>query len=479
MPKRNVLWMLAVVAVAVGTAWLMKRTPQAYRERRTSPDAMVDAYNKILKNYYRPVDSQELRRDAVAGMFNSLDSRSVYVPYDRAEAFNKRLEGQARGTGLIMDLSDRGPVIACIHPNSPADEAGLVAGQLLVAIEDQPSFSMSIGQVNEHLAGGQDGQVKLRVISPRAGAEPRDVVLLLAEYPVETVTGLYRNDEGRWVCAVDREHGLAYIRITEFVEGTVDRFRRAFRRLSVVRGLVLDLRGNPGGHLSEGVAMANLFLDDKPIVTVLGNAGRVEKHLASEEGTYPKIPVVVLIDSDTASAAEIVAGAMSCADRAILLGVPSRGKHSVQTPLPLGGKLGLLHLTTAKFYFGDPAPEATSRPAAGILPASAGKPIVPHVVTLADPNKRRELQLLRWRGASRRLAPTSVPATQPATSPDASLGRMLIRTDRQLAAAIELLRDPARIDETLRKCAQARELKKRAGATSKKHPTNQRSKKAQ
>ena len=117
MPKRNILWMLAVVIVAVGTAWYMKSTPQARYDRSARPDAMVDAYNKIIKNHYPPVDPLELKRSAVAGMVKSLDPQSVYIPYDKAEAFQKRMKGQALGTGLVLELSDKGPVIRSVHPH--------------------------------------------------------------------------------------------------------------------------------------------------------------------------------------------------------------------------------------------------------------------------------------------------------------------------------------------------------------------------
>jgi len=463
MPKRNLLWMLAVVAVAVGTAWVMRRTPQARHERSVRSDAMVDAYNKIIENHYPPVDPLELKRSAVSGMTEALDPQSIYVPYEKAEAFRKRIGGRALGTGIILDLSDRGPVIGCVHPDSPADKAGLAAGDIIVLINNQATFNMSLEQVGEHLSGGEDAKVRLRVIFARDSGAPRDVTLTLDEYPVETVTGLYRDTDRRWVYTVDRDEGLAYIKVSEFASGTVERFKRAFRRPSLVCGLVMDLRGNPGGYLPEAVALANLFLHDEPIVTVLGNASEPERYVAHAEGTYPEIPLVVLIDSNTASAAEIVAGSLSHADRAIMIGSPSRGKHSVQTPFSLGGKLGLLHLTTARFFFAPDTFETDTRPSPDTLPLSAGKPIGPHVLIRSDPGKLRQLQLLRWRAASAPRAPATAPASQPASSPGATIGQKLIRHDAQLAAAVELLKNPARIRETLKACAEARKRKKRPG----------------
>ncbi|MDP6633732.1 MAG: S41 family peptidase [Phycisphaerae bacterium] len=463
MPKRNVLWMLAVVAVAVGTAWLMKRTPQAIRRSNAHPDTMVEAYNKILENHYPSVDPLELKRNAVEGMVRRLDPQSVYVPYDKAEAFRKRMMGNALGTGVILELSDRGPVIGCVHPNSPADEAGLVAGDLVVSINDLATFNMNLPQANGHMSGDQDGEVRLSVISARSAGPPREVKLTVSEYPVETVGGLYRDAGRRWVYTLDRDEGLAYIRISEFVADTVERFKRAFRRPTlVVRGLVLDLRGNPGGRLPEAVALANLFLHDEPIVTVLGSRNKPKRHVAHPEGTYPQIPVVVLIDSDTASAAEIVAGSLSHADRAILLGTPSRGKHSVQTPLFLRGKLGLLHITTARFFFPSDMPETTTMPEPNTLPPSAGRPIAPHVLVPSDPDELRELHILRRRAASALSAPTTLPASQPDGGLGAELGRKLIKKDAQLSEAIELLKDTARRREILRAWAEARERKKRS-----------------
>ncbi len=456
MPKRNVLWMLAVIAVAVGTAWVMKRTPQARRQLIVQPDAMVEAYNQIIENHYPPVDPLELKRSAVAGMAKALDPQSVYIPYEKAQAFRKRMEGQARGTGLVLGLSDRGPVIDCVHANSPAEHAGLAPGDIIAIIGDQPAFNMSLEQAAARLVGSEDGKVRLQVISPDQPDRPRDVSFEPAEYPVQTVTGLYRQSADRWEYTVDRRQGMVYIRISEFVAGTVERFQKAFREPSSVRGLVLDLRGNPGGYLPEAVALANLFLHKGPIVTVLGAGNRVEEHKAHADGTYPGIDVVILIDGDTASAAEIVAGSLSYADRAILLGSPSRGKHSVQTPLVLDGKLGLLHLTTARFYFASGSPQATTKPAPDTLPSSAGKPITPHVYMPSDPDRIRKLRIVRRRAARRALRPTTLPATRPAGWVEPNLARELIENDEQLAAAIELLKDPSKIEQILKAASQAR-----------------------
>jgi len=456
MPKRNVLWMLAVVAVAVGTAWFMKRTPQARRRREVRPDTMVAAYKQILKNHYPPVDPLELKRSAVEGMVKALDPQSVYIPYEKAHAFRKRMEGQYRGVGLILAVSDKGLVVDSVHSNSPAEQARLAGGDVISHINDRPAAGMSLQQASESLSADEDGEIRLRVIQGDRPDQIREVTLTPREYPVETVTGFYRASDARWTYAVDRDEGLAYIKISEFVEGTVDRFKKAFRKPSMMRGLVLDLRGNPGGYLPEAVALADLFLHDGLIVTVLGAGGSVETHKAHADGTYPDIPVVVLVDSGTASAAEIVAGAMSCGDRAVLLGAPTRGKHSVQTPLVLEGRLGLLHLTTARFFFGPDDPETATMPASETRPALSLKAIAPHVPTPLDPDGIRKLRTLRRRRDAAGLAPTTMPATRPAGELDAAFGRELLSCDNQLAAAIELLKAPQNIRQILNKSAEAR-----------------------
>jgi len=456
MPKRNIIWMLVVVAVAVGTAWLMTRSPQARRESLVRADALVEAYRIIAENHCPPVDPLELRRSGVEGMVKSLDPQSRYVPYDRAVTFKRRMLGRASGTGLVMDLSDRGPVVGCVYPGSPADKAGLVAGDVIVLLNSRPAFNMGLEQVRQSLACKPDEKVRLRVMSGSRTGAPRDVVLRPGEYAVETVTGLYRDPSRRWVYMVDRNEGLAYIRIEEFVEGTVERFRDAFRRPSLVRGLVLDLRGNPGGLLGEGVELANLFLHDGPILMVLRNGGKVERHTAHPEGTYPEIPVVVLVDAATASAAEIVAGSLNRADRAVLIGEPTRGKHSVQSMFSLSGKLGLLHLTTARFFFEPELPAPATQSAEVVLPRSAGKPIGPHVPIAVDPKNRRELIRLRWRAASAGVQPTTAPATQPAGGSGRGVGRELMRLDAPLARAVELLKNPAEIRAILKASAEAR-----------------------
>ena len=179
MPKRNIIWMLVVVAVAVGTAWLMRRTPQARRERLVRADALVEAYKIIAENHCPPVDPLELRRNAVAGMVESLDPQSRYVPYNKAESFEHRMMGRAMGIGLVLDLCDDGPVIACVYPGSPADAAGLAAGDVIVLVNSLPTFNMGLEKVRQSISRppDEDRQVRLRVLSgPRPGVT-RDVVI--------------------------------------------------------------------------------------------------------------------------------------------------------------------------------------------------------------------------------------------------------------------------------------------------------------
>jgi len=302
MPKRNLIWIIVVVVVALVTVWIVR---PRYGTRRAAPvraDALMEAYRVITENYYQPVDETRLRCDAVAAMVRRLDQFSRYIPPDRAEAFKRQMAGKVRGLGLVVDSDPLGLVVVCVYPGSPADEAGLEIGDLILAINGRPADRLDLTRIRRILRADGDARVHL---SFSAGGPPAQTVTLApAEFAIDAVTGLYRGRAGGWVYLVDDSRNIAYFRVREFIPGTVEQFHRAFRRLAGegIRGLVLDLRDNPGGLLPQAVALANLFLQGGPIVTVVGRGGQLESHQAHAGGTYPDILMVVLVNGSTASA---------------------------------------------------------------------------------------------------------------------------------------------------------------------------------
>ena len=466
MPKRNLIWIIVVVVVALVTAWIAR---PRYRTRSAAPvrvDALMKAYRVIAENYYQPVDETRLRCDAVAAMVRRLDQFSRYIPPDRAEAFKRQMAGKVRGLGLVVDSDPLGLVVVCVYPGSPADKAGLEIGNLILAINGLPTDRLDLTRIRRILRADGDAVVHLRFSG--AGPPAQTVTLAPAEFAIDAVTGLYRGRAGGWVYLVDNKRNIAYFRVREFIPGTVEQFQRAFRRLAGegIRGLVLDLRDNPGGLMPQAVALANLFLQGGPIVTVVGRGGQLESHQAHTGGTYPDVLMVVLVNGSTASAAEIVAGSLHRAGRGVLVGRPTCGKHCVQSVFELGGQLGLVHLTTAMFFFDADLAKAGTGTGAGLLArVCPSRPIMPHVLVDIAPQERRKLQRLRWGAwAASRGRPDTVPASRPAALLGARLVEDLLQLDAPLARAVELLRRPEKIIRILAAAARKRRARQKAQA---------------
>jgi len=270
------------------------------------------------------------------------------------------------------------------------------------------------------------------------------------------VTGLFRDDAGKWVHLIVPSEGIAYLRLREFTPETSQQFQRAFRQLTRLEGVVLDLRDNPGGARPAAIAIADMFLRKGTIVIVEHRADQSEHHVAHEAGTVPDVPVVVLIDSRTASAAELVAGSLQAGDRAVLVGERTRGKGCIQTMIPLGGDLGQINLTTAWFHFGSG--ESIMRA------ADADRwGIDPHVPVAVPAVRRVELDKLFAREeVLPPPKPTTRPATRATTAPDAARTVRFLKLDPQLDRAVDLLRTPQRITRILEKAAERRAAEAKA-----------------
>jgi carboxyl-terminal processing protease len=293
----------------------------------------------------------------------------------------------------------------------------------------------------------------VRLEVQRADETPRVVALVCQDAPVETVVGLYRDTTGKWVHVVDPNNRVAYFRIREFDPSTMEEFQTAYRQVDGMSGLVLDLRDNPGGRLPAAVAVADLFLAQGTIVTVTDRGGESRHYVARPEGTYPAdLPIVVLIDGRTASAAEIVAGALRLGRRAVLVGTRTRGKGYVQSMIQLPGDMGQINLTTSEWLLGED--RRISRRA-----GSETWGIDPHVEISVPPAKRERLALLRARCelpavdkgnlSPSRPTPTVMPVTASTGPNEPPIGVSLLEIDAPLARAVELLRSPQDIRELL------------------------------
>ncbi|MFP4053467.1 MAG: S41 family peptidase [Phycisphaerae bacterium] len=448
MPRRNFIWLLIVAATAAVSV-LIARMPRRTTGNSAGELATVDAaWELIRENYYGRLDPSRARKSAVRGIVEQLDEYSSYVPASQVETFDHRVMGRHRGTGLRF--RKQGDFVQTLWPyfGSPAHRRRVEPGMDILYVGQQDVAGMDAEQVRELL----DGQVgtEVRVVLQKSGSGPRVVTLTRREFPLETVTGYWRTEGQHWATTIDPQKRICYLRVKEFARGTCEQLRRELWRLSAPAGLVLDLRGNPGGLLEEAIQTANVFLREGTVVTVAQKRGPRRTHVARDHGTWLNVPVVVLTDSRTASAAEIVAGALGFHTRAVLLGERTRGKGCIQSMFPLPGDLGQINLTTGEFLIGPGIP---------VSPRGDGTRggVQPHVKVLTvgsdDPtlSELREQGAALWREIPRATTQTT---TGPGPSPRERFARKLLENDPPLRRAVQLLGDPTQHAVEIRQARQ-------------------------
>lgn len=432
-----------MVATVIAVWVARRREPTVVEITPAKLQPVVDTYRLIEDKYYGPLDHRKLKRGAIRGMVSALDEFSSYIPPDKLDSFTRHMAGKARGVGLCLEMVEGKVMVVGPLLNSPAHIAKIYVGDQVLGVDGQDVKGMALGEVELLLAGQVGSGVALSLL--RRGDE-LEVTVTRAEFPVDTVTGLYRDRRGQWVYYLADQTGIAYVRIKEFVKATGSQFRPICRKLGRPRGLVLDLRDNPGGYPEEAVPVADMFLAKGVIVTEVSRDGSPQVQRAHSEGTYHRVSLVVLINGRTASAAEIVAGALRGHGRAVLVGTRTRGKHCGQAMYRLSDGLGQVNLTTSQFLVGPDR-------AAGPHDGGENWRIKPHVeVTMSAP-ELRELRRLRL-GAE--VVPAPVPATGPAQTPVKAIppiARQIVRMDPQLSRAIKLLEVPRQMDAILDKAA--------------------------
>jgi carboxyl-terminal processing protease len=306
-----------------------------------------EVYEQVRANYVEPVTDKQLVEGAIKGMLGSLDPHSNYM--DAKEYREMQVQTRGEFAGLGMQVTMENGLVKIISPidDTPAAHAGL----------KQPVSDMSLSEAVDKLRGSVGSQVTLTV--RRQGVDPFEVTLTRAEIHVEPVK---YHMEG---------HDIGYIRITSFSERTSSTLETAIKSLKQqagdqLAGIVLDLRNNPGGLLDQAVAVSNAFLDQGDIVSIRGRRSQDSRRFEAQPGRdlVRGLPMVVLINGGSASASEIVAGALKDHHRAILLGTRSFGKGSVQTVLPVKESGGAIRLTTALYY----TPSGRSIQGTGIEP---------------------------------------------------------------------------------------------------------------
>jgi len=339
--------LVLIVGVLVCRPWAPSTASPTdpYAEVNTSWDRFGAVYSRVLEHYYNDPDNARMMRAAIDGLLGELDLYSQFYDEEGLRQLRQDTSGRFAGLGITVGIKDRYPVVISPIEGSPAHRAGLLPGDLIVAIEGRDSFGMSLEEVVHALRGDLGTQVRITIA--RTGA-PRDWDLVVEReiIVIESVTV---------VTEIAPAIGYVGMRQTRFSEDTSAEVAAALDSLVEleVRAIILDLRGNPGGLLSQAVEVADLFLDEgDPIVSIRERAGQREDRRESlRPPRAGDLSIVVLIDGGSASAAEIVAGAIQDNDRGVVVGTTSFGKGSVQTIFDLHDVgAAALKLTTALYF---------------------------------------------------------------------------------------------------------------------------------
>jgi carboxyl-terminal processing protease len=313
----------------------------------------VDAVEKVEANYVRPVSRRELLETAIEGMLQRLDQHSSYINTNELRQFRRQIEGRFGGIGIQVDVDAEVGHLRVIAPmvGTPAYEAGILAGDVIVEIDGQSAEGMNPDKAIEVLTGRPGTDVKLSVIH-EGSEDPETITITRAIIDIPSVLGDRRKSDDRWELMIDKEKKIGYVRVAGFNEHTADELKKALDQLKEedARGLILDLRDDPGGLLSSAVEVSDMFLDKGEIVSTKGRNILPKKYVAQKDGPFEDIPMVVLINQNSASASEIVAAALQDHKRAAVVGQRSYGKGSVQNLIDLDGGNSVLKLTVASYY---------------------------------------------------------------------------------------------------------------------------------
>ncbi|WP_163557850.1 S41 family peptidase [Halomonas sp. NO4] len=314
----------------------------------------AEVFERIKRAYVEEIDDRTLLRNAMRGMLSELDPHSAYLDDEEFQSLRESTQGEFGGVGIEVGMQDGQLTIIAPIDDTPASRAGLQSRDVILRIDDTPTESLSLQEAVNVMRGEPGSDITLTIL--RRGEEaPRRVTITREIIRTESVKHELL------------EAGFGYLRVSQFQNRTGEQVLEALDDLSSEQpldGLVLDLRNNPGGVLQAAVEVADAFLEEGLIVYTEGRLPDTEMRFsASRETAAPEVPLVVLINGGSASAAEIVAGALQDQRRAVVMGTESFGKGSVQQIMPLGNGEGL-KLTTALYF----TPEGRSIQAQGIAP---------------------------------------------------------------------------------------------------------------
>jgi carboxyl-terminal processing protease len=365
--RRNFAFLLGTVtgaclAVAVtgpqGTHLVAAAKAAARSDAYTQLNLFGNVFERIKTSYVEKPDDSKLMEGAINGMISALDPHSRYMNEKGWSDMQETTHGEFGGLGIEVTMEDGLVKVVTPIDDTPAAKAGMLSGDVITQIDDEAIAGMTLEQAVSRMKGPANSKIRLKV-ARKGSAAPIDIAIVREIIRVRPVR--YKTDSG----------DIGYIRITRFNEQTTDGLKKAIAGITreipadKLAGYVVDLRNNPGGLLDQAVSVSSAFMNRGEVVSTRGRTSEETQRFTARGGDITKgKPLVVLINGGSASASEIVAGALRDHKRATLIGTRTFGKGSVQTIIPLGSGNGALALTTARYF----TPSGRSIQAQGIAP---------------------------------------------------------------------------------------------------------------
>lgn len=399
----RVILVIALLTVVIVTSGIHQRVV-ATEETYDTLKVFSEVLTLVGNNYVDTTESKELIHGAIRGMLTTLDPHSSFMPPDVYKEMQIETQGSFGGLGIEITVREHHLTIVAPIDGTPADRAGLQPGDSIIRIDGELTKDMTLMEAVRKLRGPKGSKVTITIL--RNGREPFDVSITRDIIEVHSVR------------ASDLGDGIGYIRLTSFQERTRGDLDDALAKLrqSGMRGLILDLRNNPGGLLSQAVQVADLFLKKgQLIVYTEGRAKNQNLRFVDEQDNPQDFPMVVVVNRGSASASEIVAGALQDHQRAVLVGTPTFGKGTVQTVIPLNDGSGL-RLTTARYF----TPKRRAIDGVGMTPDIVVEPPKPKTTSKSPEQIDRRTQTI-----GEQEGDTSRPLGQRGPDPanDVQLGR--------------------------------------------------------
>ena len=351
MKKTFLLTVLVLALMSPGTSQVDAASSETYRQL----NLFGDVFERVRAEYVEDVTDEELIEAAIRGMLTSLDPHSSYLSPENFDEMQVQTRGEFGGLGIEVTMEEGFVKVVSPIDDTPAHRAGIMAGDYITHLDGEGVLGLTLGDAVERMRGPVNTDIVLTVVREDAD-EPLEITVTRDIITIKSV---------RW----NIEDKVGYVRLSSFTENSEDGLIEALEGMDAelgdeLQGIVLDLRNNPGGLLDQAIAVSDVFLDKGEIVSTRGRREDSTQRFNARPGDLAHgLPVVVLINSGSASASEIVAGALQDHQRAIIMGTQSFGKGSVQTIIPLPGH-GAMRLTTARYY----TPSGVSIQATGISP---------------------------------------------------------------------------------------------------------------